>query len=297
LADLETFDKPPALDAIADALGDLLKGGLPATEETASRTLLGLRGVWARAVDPDDILSRVKALNTLLAQEIPRIPAVSGRDWAAGAVILFRIHSSARTWNLVRRYHEAARIIPYNEDHFRQEVVPKILRQLARQLYEDSQLYISRSRGVPPQHASGDTPIIQPDQLATRERAKHEEDLSRLWEYVYGLRAELIAVQRLTSWPDDEYNDEKLRAAHDSSLWQLARLLQSIYDYLNRYGERIMHGEAEFNVEALIRLAGWRGELPKELAYRLRLLVAQHPVREPFIAAAQEQGLAPPEAG
>lgn len=292
LAQIQTFDKPPPLDEIATALSGLLKDGLPATEETASITLLGLRGVWARAVDPDDILSRVKALNGLLAQEIPRIPPVSGRDWAAGAVRLFRLHRSAATWNLVRRYQEAAKAIPYNEDHFRQEVVPKILRQLARQLHEDSQSYIPRSRTVPPQtEISGDTPSIDAEQLATRERAEHEECLSRLWEYVYGLRAELIAIHRLSTWPDDEYNTEKLAEARGSSLWQLGRLLNSVHDYLERYGERIMHGEAEFNAEALIRLAGWRGELPPEMAYMLRLQAAQHPTKDGFMVAMRSQGL------
>lgn len=258
MTELPVFDKPPPLDEITDALGGLLKDGLPATEKTASMTLLGLRGVWARAVDPDDILSRVKALNGLLTAELPRIPAVGERDWATGAVILFRLAPLARTWNLVRRYQEAAKVIPYSDDHFRQEIVPKLLRQLARQLHEDSQTYIPRSRCIPvPQDISGDTPSIEPEHLATRERAEHEEHLSRLWEYVYGLRAELIAIQRLSTWPDSEHNAEKLQEARDSSLWQLARLLNCIHDYLERYGERIMHGEGEL-LHSLLCLNGSR---------------------------------------
>jgi hypothetical protein len=167
--------------------------------------------------------------------------------------------------------------------------------ELGRQLYEDSQQYTSRNTGVPPQQEiSGNSPSIRPEHLATRERAEQEELLSRLWEYVYGLRAELIAIQRLSAWPDDEHNDEKLQEANDSSLWQLARLLNWIREYVDRYGERIMQGEAEFNAEALIRLAGWRGELPKALAYQLRLLAVQHPARESFIAAARAQGVTRP---
>jgi hypothetical protein len=190
---------------------------------------------------------------------------------------------------LVRRYQEAAKVIPYNDDHFRQEIVPKILRQLARQLHNDSQNYIPRNRQVPPQaDISGDSPSIQAEHLGSKERAEHEERLSRLWEYVYGLRAELIAIERLKAWPDGEHNNEKLVAARDSALWQLARLLSSTHDYVNQYGDRLMHGEAEFNVEGLIRLAGWSGELPKEKAVKLRLLAAQETTREGFIARAHE---------
>jgi hypothetical protein len=40
----------------------------------------------------------------------------------------------------------------------------------------------------------------------------------------------------------------------------VASLGQSIDDYVERWGERIAHGEAEFDARRLIRLAGWRGK-------------------------------------
>lgn len=289
-----TFQRPPDLERIAEALFDLLPDGLPATEETASVTLLGLRGVWARAIDPDDPLSRVKALNALLRQEIPRIPAYRGRDLAAGASILFGLTGVSRSWQLVRRYQEAAKAVPYNDDHFRQEVVPRIVRQLARQLHEDSQNYIPRTRSTAPPIAeiSGDSPSITDEHVATRERALHEEALSRLWEYVYGLRAELVAIHRLKQWPDhEEHPDAKLDAHRSSALWQLARLLLHVRRYIDTYGDEIMHGDAEFNIEALIRLAGWTGDIPPELAAKLRLLAAAEPTRQGFDDAVRRAGL------
>ena len=279
------LDRPPDLDVLTASLEKLLREGLSATEETADDVLIGLRGVWARSVDPDDVLSRVKALNGLLRREIPRIPPYNGRDWARGAGILFKLAPGSAKLTLSQRYQRAAEAIPYNADHFRQEIVPRILRQLARQLHEDSQTYVPRGRRVPPgPEISGDTPGISEEQLSTRERALHEEQLSRLWEYVYGLRAELIAFERLKTWPDDEHNDLKLQDARGGALWQLARLLQAIHEYVEQWGTPILHGEAEFNVEALIRLAGWRGEVPGTLANQLRLLRQQYPDRAPFVA-------------
>jgi hypothetical protein len=55
----------------------------------------------------------------------------------------------------------------------------------------------------------------------------------------------------------------------------VARLLTRIHDYLERYGDRILHGDAEFRVEGLIRLAGWSYELSPTEATRLRYVLAR----------------------
>lgn len=288
---MDTLAKPPPLDVLVVGLERLLRHGLPATEETADDTLLSLRGVWARSIDPDDLLSRVKALNSLLRREVPRIPPYNGRDWAVGGLILFKLAAGTGKLSLSQRYQRAAQAIHYNEDHLRQEVVPKILRQLARQLHQDSQNYIPRGRATPELEISGDSPSITEEHLSSRERALHEERLSRLWECVYGLRAELIAAQRHEAWPDEEHAELKLQEARDSALWQLGRLIHEIRQYIADYGDRIMHGDAEFDVEALIRLSGWRGELSPMVANKLRILAAQHLSKEGFLKAAREAGL------
>jgi hypothetical protein len=291
MAMLTTLERPPDLDTLVKGLERVLRDGLPATEETASETLLGLRGVWARSVDPDDIISRVKALNGLLAALIPAVPQYNGRDWALAASIMFKLAPATSMLNLSQRYHRAAQAIPYNEDHFRQQIVPKILRQLARMLYEDSLNYLSRSGSTPLQEISGDSPSITDEHLASRDRAMYEEMVSRLWEYVYGLRAELIAIERLKAWPDEEHGALKLEEARDSALWQISRLMHWISQYLDEYGDAVAHGDAEYRAQALLRLAGWTGELPPVLAGRLRSLAAMHRSREDFLRAARKAGL------
>jgi hypothetical protein len=286
---MDTSDTSQILDDITGALRALLQGGLPTTEERATDRLLDLKGVIARAANPADKLSRVKALNTLLVQQITAIPPRRERDLASAAVILFGLTKPSKRWNQTLRMQEAAKQIGYSDDHFRQEIIPKILRQLARQLHQDSESYSLLTR--PPNEITGDAPSILQEHLASRERAEREERISRLWEYVYGLRAELIVIQRIKAWPDEENAFLKLEEARESTLWYLSRLFVSIQEYVELYGMSIMKGDAEHNVEGLIRLAGWTGELPKELAYKVRLLAAREPTKEGFLKAARDAGI------
>src|SRR6185312_2440138 len=99
-APLPTAERPPDLDTLVRGLERMVRDGLPATEETADLTLLSLRGVWARSIDPDEILSRVKAINALLRELIPRIPPYRGKDWALAASILFKIAPATSRLNL-----------------------------------------------------------------------------------------------------------------------------------------------------------------------------------------------------
>jgi hypothetical protein len=286
---VDTSDTSRLLDDIAGDLRALLQDGLPATEERVSHRLLDLRGVIARAANRADKLSRVKALNTLLVQQIKAIPPSRERNLTAAAEILFGLTRPSKRWNQTLRMQQAAERIGYSGDHFRQEIIPKILRQLARQLHQDSESYSSLTR--PPNEITGDAPGISQEHLASRERAEREERISRLWEYVYGLRAELLAIQRIKTWPDEENAFLKLEEARESTLWYLSRLFISIQEYVQIYGISIMKGEAQHNVEGLIRLAGWTGELPKELAYKVRLLAAQEPTKEGFLKAARDMGI------
>jgi hypothetical protein len=290
-APLPTAERPPGLDILVRGLERVVRDGLPTTEETADPALLSLRGVWARSIDPDDILSRVKALNALLRELIPRVPPYRGKDWAHAASILFKIAPATGQLNLSQRQLRAAQAAPYNADHFRQEVMPKILRQIARQLHEDSQNYIQPGPGVPRQEISGTSPSITEEHLSSRDRAVYEERVSRLWAYVYGLRAELIAIERLKAWPDEEHAALKLEEARDSALWEIGRLMHWSSAYLRDYGGAVLHGDAEFRAEALLGLAGWRGELPPIVADQVRLIASQHATREGFLRACREAGL------
>jgi hypothetical protein len=96
--------------------------------------------------------------------------------------------------------------------------------------------------------------------------------LSRIWSEVYGLRAELIAREATR---DDPERKAEFAEAHANSLWYLARLLGRLDSYLEKYGRTILHGAAEYDAQALIRLAGWSGELTKEDARDLRFALAR----------------------
>lgn len=97
-------------------------------------------------------------------------------------------------------------------------------------------------------------------------------ELSTKVSEVYGLRAELIERESHRG----EADDVRFKEADEAAELHLGTLLNYLDDYLTRYGDRILHGEAEFKAEALIRLAGWRGELTEEQARELRWRARRH---------------------
>ncbi len=254
--------QPPDVPALTDALKAVLRSGLPVGPDLDDARLLGLRGVVARSIDPGERLSRVKALDALLRSQL-----VYYQDDALGeaARALFGLTPGTRGLTLTDRREQAARETGYDADHLRKRIEPKILRQLAWQLHQDSQNYIPRARDAPPRlEPSGDTPVITSGDVSSKEKAEHEELLSRLWAHVYALRAEILRAERLKQWPYDEtepklsqeYFDDKALAARDR---QLAYVRKYVREYVDRYGTAILHGEGEFNAEAVLRLAGWSG--------------------------------------
>ncbi len=248
-------ERPPDPEVIVKALAAIVRKGLPVTPTTADDRLLALRGVWARSIDPDDRYYRVQGLDRLLRELLPEYP---DEDLVSAAQVLFGMAPGSRGTTLTQRFKRIAKEQNYSEDHVRQDVQKKIVQQVAWMIHVDSQTYTPRARGVPPPLAvSGDTPQIAPEDLQSRERLEHEEALSRLWALVYALRAELLEVERHRRYPAPEGAAELLDAARQRRDRLVASLGQSIEDYVERWGERIAHGEAEFEARSLTRLAGW----------------------------------------
>lgn len=250
------------------------------TPDRAPLVLLQLRGVSARAIDAADFLSCVKALNGLL---LSLLLALGDSEEAQALQIMFAAKPSDRGTTLTDRRSRASRVgtWDYDLDHFRKHVEQRLLRDLAWLLHEDSQNYTPRTKYAPaPSEISGDSPS-----LTTADVNEQEELLSRIWALVYELRAELIRQARLKERGAEA---PELDDASGTALWIVARLLTRIHDYVERYGDRILHGAAEFNVEGLIRLAGWGSQLSREEANRLRLLIARvgDQDRDEFLAAA-----------
>lgn len=271
---------PPPIAELTEGLKRVLRKGLPVIPDAAPDVLLQLRGVRARAIDAADYLSRVKALNALLQS---LLLALGDAEEAQALQILFAVRGADRGTTLTARRSRASNVgeWQYDDTHFRRNVEPRLMRDLAWFLYEDSQNYTPRTKYAPePIEVSGDTPSLIPADVN-----EQEELVSRIWALVYELRAELIRTARLEAIESADASE--LENAQGSSLWLVARLLSRIHDYLERYGDRILQGDAEFRAEGLIRLAGWRYELTEEAITRLRYVLAKSGEldRKRFLAA------------
>jgi hypothetical protein len=250
---------PPDITDLTKALRPVLNAGLPVSTDCNDETLLGLRGVVARSINPTDRLSRIKALDDLLQRLLVFYP---DDDLNESARILFGMALGSRGKTLTERRQQAAGQANYEADHFRKHIEPKILKQVAWQLHRDSQNYIPRTTATPPPlEISGDTPTVRQGDVSSKEAAEREELLSRLWANVYALRAEILRVERLKSWPHDptepRLSEQKLDEALDARSRALKATKITVQRYLDRYGHYIEHGDAEYGVEGLLRLAGW----------------------------------------
>lgn len=235
------------LDQLSKNLKRILRKTLPATLESAG-DLLNLKSVAARAVHPDDALSRLDALNALLPRLIDQ---VSDENYAAAAKVMFGLSAGTRRQLLGERRLKAADKVGYSAEHFRAEVEPELIRTVAELIHKDLRRYHSRiKRSIASLEPTGDTPKLSEDDLT------HEEELiSRIWQYVYELRAETIAYFRLIresgyAEQAEDHRQSVLRTQDD-----LRRLLK---EYVETYGPLVPHGEAEYAAEALERLAAWR---------------------------------------
>lgn len=144
---MDVLDRPPTLEVLVRALKPLLRSGLPATPDNSADELLALRGVLARAVDPDDRLHRIKALDGLLRTQLVHFQDDTQSE---AARVLFGLTPGTRGSTLTQRRSRAAAEMGCNEEHFRKRVEPKIVKQLAWQLHQDTQTYVPRARDVPP---------------------------------------------------------------------------------------------------------------------------------------------------
>jgi hypothetical protein len=267
LGNMATEDNTDDLAKLMQALKLVLRGGLPLRPDNAPAELLDLPGVVARSVRPDDRLAQAAALEQLLRATLKRLEPADRRAAAEG---LFVVARGGRT--LTQRRTHAAHELGYELHHFRKRIEPKLLEDIAWSLHQDSLHYVQRGRDGAPFEASGHAPLITEEQLTHPDTAEHEILLSRIWSDVYGLRAELIAREASRDNPEQA---TVFSEAATGSLWYLARLLSKLSKYSEQYGKALLHGAAEYNAEALIRLAGWSGELTPQQARDLRFVLAQ----------------------
>ncbi len=257
-------------EEIRKALRAVLRQGLPATPETAGELLPHQRVVIAHAQHPDQLASRVTALDRFLRQ---LLRDYGDSDRGRLARILFGADRGLRGTTLTFRRETAGEVVGRHPDHIRKHIEPTILDELAFAIEQQNLRYTPRTEGRRPEIAAHeDTPVLTDNSFTEREEA-----LSRIWSAVYGYRAEIIAVQRRLDAGEEEDAQEFVEAAQ----WELARLLTLVHDWLDNYGEDIEQGDVEFKVEGLVKLAGWSGGLSSDTAKRLRLLYAQGKLQRP----------------
>jgi hypothetical protein len=236
-------------EQLTTALRTVISDGLPCDEEAAG-VLLQLRSVYARAVVPRNPLSRLQALNELLPRLIARLDDARYRE---ATQVLFGLAPGTRRTSLTSRRRQAAATLDYSAAHFRTDIEADVVHAVAVAVHDDLLRYQSRiKRASESLEPTGDTPSLGPEHINAE-----EELISRIWQHVYGLRAELIATLRLTESEGLEAQAEDHRQA---GLREQEELRNLIAEYRETYGETLIrHGGSEFAVEALERLAGWRG--------------------------------------
>lgn len=235
-------------EQLATALRTVVADGLPC-DEAAAGLLLQLKSVYARAVVPSDPLSRLQALNELLPRLIARLDDARYRE---ATQILFGLAPGTRRTSLTARRREAAATLDYSAAHFRTDIEADVIHAVAVAMHDDLLRYQSRvKRASESLEPTGDTPALGPEHINAE-----EELISRIWQHVYGLRAELIATLRLREREGFAAQAEDHRQAGLREQEELRRL---IAEYAETYGEQLIrHGEAEYSVRSVERLARWQ---------------------------------------
>jgi hypothetical protein len=247
-----TANVPIASASVAEltaALTPVLSKGLPIREVQDGAVLPNLRSVYARAVVPSELASRVQALNELLPRLIATIADPVYRE---AVQTLFGLAPGSRGTTHTDRRRRVAVVMGYSAEHVRSVIEAHLVEAVAVLLQSDLLRYHARvQRAVESLEPTGDTPRLDAEHLT------HEEELvSRIWQHVYGLRAELIAFARL----DEQEGFQQQAADHrQAALREEATLQALLQEYSDTYGKSLIkHGQAEFAAEALERLAGWR---------------------------------------
>jgi hypothetical protein len=233
-------------DDLAGHLRRVIRRGLPADRRSIGEVLPHLRNVVARATHPDDLLSRIDAANDLIVRMVEEVDDAGTFGRAVG--VLFGTAEGTRQTTLTVRRQHCAALLDYDFDHFRKRVERRMLDVVAEALHRDLISYRSRvRRATTAVEVARPTPTLTPAEL-TRE----DELLSRIWQHLYELRAERIALA-LAGDPDD-------RRHHEDQVERVAKHLRELTDrYVETYGRQLIpNGQLDYNIDGLEKLVVWR---------------------------------------
>ena len=151
-------------------------------------------------------------------------------DEGQGLRTLFCVSKGTRGTTLSTRRIRAAEELGYEESHFRKKIEPKLIAEFADDIYEDLLRYKQRTRrALTAKEPTGDTPSLNEEHLT------HEEELiSRIWQHVYGLRAELIGQYRLEREPGNAGQAEEHRQNASAEMTTIRVLVEQYRDTYGR---------------------------------------------------------------
>lgn len=234
-----------SMDDLARELRRVIRRGLPTDLKAGGEVLIHLRSVVARATHPDDTFGRLDALNRTLTDVVRNLDDEHLGD---AARILFGVADGSRGTNLTVRRQRCAALLQYDYDHFRKRVELRVLEAVAEGLYRDLVRYRSRlRRPVTAYETSRPTPQLT-DQDITRE----EELVCRIWQQLYQVRAERIAIHLAAT-------DEERRCHRQAEERAGLRLSELADRYVASYGKQyISDGQLDYAVQGLEKLVVWR---------------------------------------
>ena len=272
--------EPPETDGelLSSAVASLLRKGLP-VPPGAAPDLLSLRSVLVRAADPADTTSRAAALNTVLRTLLLRF---DDARYAESVRALFGLPPGEPGTTLTKRRQAAATACGHDVDHFRKRVEPRLVERLARMLWQDSEQFRAVPAAAPRlTPAPKDMPALPADVFAW-ELAEHETQLSHVWASIYGLRAELLTLDRMAAMGADP---EEIIRQSVTAAWRYGVLRADADDYLDAYPAEGFGALADASTDDLVALAGWTPHLGAGDVDKLTRAGRDHRDRDGFVAA------------
>ncbi|TDQ54195.1 hypothetical protein [Actinorugispora endophytica] len=273
--------EPPNLDDefLRSSLASLLRKGLPVATGKADPSLLSLRAVLVRAVDPADTASRVAALNAVLRTLLLRF---DDARYAEAVRALFGLSPGKAGTTLTQRREAAAKACGHDVDHFRKRVEPRLVERLAWMLWQDSEQFRAVPAAAPRLTLAPKNMPTLPADVFAWELAEHETQLSRVWASLYALRAELLTLDRMAAMGADR--QEVIRQAVTSA-WRYGVLRADVDDYLDAYPSGGFGALADASPDDLVALAGWTPSLGTDAVDKLTHAGRTHRDRDGFVIA------------
>jgi hypothetical protein len=238
---------------LAEELRAIARKGLPLDPGLDVPRLTAMAGAAAKARGETSPAATAEALDGVLRRVLAQLVPEQLRD---SAKALFGLPPAQAGATLTARRQVAADLAGKEVHHFRKRIEQQILIALAHALVRAAAAQ-ARPWAIPPPVRPGTRRRLLPSDPFAWEAIEHEEALTRLWAYVYALRAELLAVERQVSMGDTT----AAAATADTALWRYGQLQAEARRYRAAYGGALLPDGTAAPAD-LAQLAGWTPAMP-----------------------------------